>query len=289
LKLCRDLDRAVEFDQSRLFRLVYGDEFDMPGGEPFGLMVGEYEVAHRRTQDCPTDDVAALRAIAAIAAAAFCPFVTSCRPSLLGLDHLLRSRSAARISRRQPAVPTSYVARFEIVGRHSLSRHCSSPRADAGAYRRHDRSRIDGFTFDEEVRASGHELLWANAAFAFAGVVLRAFGRSGWFADLRGAPQDDEGGGLVVDCRHSRSRPIVRGVAVQPSVEIRLTSAQERMLAELGLIPIGVVPYTPYLVFNTNSSLHQPTTYDRPGCGTLTHDCLRCCSTCCAPRASPTM
>ena len=47
VELCRDLDRAVEFDQSRLFRLVYGDEFDMPGGEPFGLMVGDYEVAHR--------------------------------------------------------------------------------------------------------------------------------------------------------------------------------------------------------------------------------------------------
>jgi type VI secretion system protein ImpD len=264
VELCRDLDRVVEFDQSRLFRLVYGDEFDMPGGEPFGLMVGDYEVTHRRTQDCPTDDVAALRAIAAIAAAAFCPFVTSCRPSLLGLDHF------SDLDLLPDLTPTTRSSDF--VRWHGLRSLADTrflgivlPRVlMRGPYRRHDRSRIDGFTFDEEVSASGHELLWANAAFAFAGVVLRAFARSGWFADLRGAPQDGEGGGLVVDLptfSFSTDRP---GVAVQPSVEIRLTSAQERMLADLGLIPIGVVPYTPYLVFNTNSSLHQPTTYDRP-------------------------
>src|SRR6202008_829725 len=81
-----DLDRAVEFDQSRLFRLVYSDEFDMPGGEPFGLMIGDYAVAHRPSPDCPSDDVSALRSVAAVAAAAFCPFVTTCHPSLLGLD-----------------------------------------------------------------------------------------------------------------------------------------------------------------------------------------------------------
>jgi type VI secretion system protein ImpD len=264
VELCRDLDRAVEFDQSRLFRLVYSDEFDMPGGEPFGLMVGDYEVAHRRTHDCPTDDVTALRAIAAIVAAAFCPFVTSCRPSLLGLDHFsdldllpdlaptTRNPDLARWHGLRSLVDARFLG---IVLPRVLMRL---------PYRRHDRSRIDGSTFDEEFGASGHDLLWANAGFAFAGVVLRAYGRSGWFADLRGAPQDDEGGGLVVDLptfSFSTDRP---GVAAQPSVEIRLTSAQERRLAELGLIPIGVVPYTPYLVFNTNSSLHQPTTYDRP-------------------------
>ena len=95
-------------------------------------------------------------------------------------------------------------------------------------------------------------------------MVLRAYARSGWFADLRGAPEDAEGGGLVSDLptlSFSTDRP---GVAVQPPVEIRLTSTQERTISELGLIPIVPLPYTPYLVFNTNSSLHQPPAYDRP-------------------------
>src|SRR5579875_508609 len=38
-ELCRDLERAPEFDQSNLFRHVYENEFGMPGGEPIGLLV----------------------------------------------------------------------------------------------------------------------------------------------------------------------------------------------------------------------------------------------------------
>ncbi len=43
-ELARDLERAIEFDQSQLFRKVYSDEFGTPGGEPFGLLLGDYEI-----------------------------------------------------------------------------------------------------------------------------------------------------------------------------------------------------------------------------------------------------
>ena len=263
-ELARDFDRAVEFDQSRLFRLVYGDEFDMPGGEPFGLMVGDYAVAHRPSGDCPSDEVSALRSIAAVAAAAFCPFVATCRPSLLGLDHFadldllpdLAGANGGPDFARWRALQSVPDARFlGIVLPRVLLRL---------PYRHHDRRRIDGFAFREEISAGGDELLWGNAAFAFAGVVLRAFGRSGWFADLRGAPQDSEGGGLITDLpslSFATDRP---GVAVQPPVEFRLSSSQERMISELGLIPVAPVTYTPFLVFNSNASLHRPVSYDRP-------------------------
>jgi type VI secretion system protein ImpD len=263
-ELAGDLDRAVEFDQSRLFRLVYSDEFDMPGGEPFGLIVGDYAVAHLPSPDCPTDDVNALRSIAAVAAAAFCPFVTACRPSLLGLDHFadldllpdLASANSGPDFMRWQALRSLADARFlGIVLPRVLLRL---------PYRGHDRSRVDGFAFREEICASGEELLWGNAAFAFAGVVLRSFDRYGWFADLRGAPEDSEGGGLVTDLP-SLSFAIDRpGIAVQPPVEFRLGSAQERMISELGLIPVSPVNYTPFLVFNSNSSLHRSMSYDRP-------------------------
>jgi type VI secretion system protein ImpD len=263
-ELAGDLDRTVEFDQSRLFRLVYSDEFDMPGGEPYGLMVGDYAVAHLPSLDDPSDDVSALRSIAAVAAAAFCPFVTTCRPSLLGLDHFadldllpdLTSANSGPDFARWQALRSLADARFlGIVLPRVLLRL---------PYRGHDRSRIDGFAFREEISACGDELLWGNAAFALAGVVVRAFGRSGWFADLRGAPEDSEGGGLVTDLpglSFATDRP---GVAIQPPVEFRLSSVQERMISELGLIPVAAVPYTPFLVFNSNSSLHLSTSYDRP-------------------------
>ncbi len=56
-----------------------------------------------------------------------------------------------------------------------------------------DRRRIDGFRYAEDIGADGEGLLWGNAAFVFAVAVMRRFDQSGWFADLRGAPQDRDG------------------------------------------------------------------------------------------------
>ena len=58
-ELVRDQERALEFDQSQLFRKVYSDEFGTPGGEPFGLLIGDYELTHRAYPDHPTDDLQA--------------------------------------------------------------------------------------------------------------------------------------------------------------------------------------------------------------------------------------
>src|SRR5205823_6862396 len=85
-EVTRDLERALEFDQSQLFRKVYNDEFGMPGGEPFGVLLGDYEVRHRPGPGHPHDDVGTLAALSHVAAAAFAPFVTSAHPSFLGLD-----------------------------------------------------------------------------------------------------------------------------------------------------------------------------------------------------------
>ena len=85
-ELARDAERAVEFDQSQLFRKVYSEEFDTPGGEPFGVLLGDYEIRHRLTEEHPVDDVATLKAISGVAAAAFAPFIASAHPSLFGLD-----------------------------------------------------------------------------------------------------------------------------------------------------------------------------------------------------------
>ena len=46
-ELHRDLTRAVEFDQSLLFRKIYENEFGTRGGEPYGALIGDYEWTNR--------------------------------------------------------------------------------------------------------------------------------------------------------------------------------------------------------------------------------------------------
>ncbi len=257
-ELCRDLDRSVEFDQSRLFELVYGQEFGMPGGEPYGLLIGDYAVGHKPDEIERTDDVGALRTLAGIAAAAFAPFLVQARPELLELDsfadldllpEMTHVFEGAEFIRWQSLRSWEDSRFLGIAAPRVLMRPPLTP---------HDRRRIDGFMFEETVTADGRELLWGNPVFVFARVVVRAFAQSGWFADLRGAPQDQDAGGLVTDLPSISFSTDRAGLAAQPPVEIRLTSAQERALSEHGLVPIGCAPGTPYLVLNANPSLHRP-------------------------------
>src|ERR1700757_2112265 len=66
-ELNRDLTRAVEFDQSQLFKQIYENEFGIAGGAPYGALIGDYEwTAH-------PDDIETLRLVSQVAAAAFAP------------------------------------------------------------------------------------------------------------------------------------------------------------------------------------------------------------------------
>jgi type VI secretion system ImpC/EvpB family protein len=85
-EICRDLERAIEFDQSLLFRKVYEEEFGTPGGEPYGLLVVDHEVRHRSSTEFRTDDVTALGLLSGVAAAAFSPVVIGASPALLEAD-----------------------------------------------------------------------------------------------------------------------------------------------------------------------------------------------------------
>ena len=42
-ELARDLEKAVEFDQSQIFKKIYESEFGTAGGEPYSALVGDYE------------------------------------------------------------------------------------------------------------------------------------------------------------------------------------------------------------------------------------------------------
>ena len=72
---CRDFERAIEFDQSQMFKKIYEEEFGTPGGEPYGLICGDCELRPCPGPGSRTDDVAGLDALAGVAAAAFSPTV----------------------------------------------------------------------------------------------------------------------------------------------------------------------------------------------------------------------
>lgn len=261
-EIARDAERAAEFDQSKLFNFIYSQEFDMPGGQPFGLLVGDYEISAGINRNAGTDDVMTMESVAAVAAAAFSPIVFGAAPELLDVEQF------AELDRE---LDLAYLKSLESNVRWKRLRNnpdarfvgVTCPRVLVRApYTANDITRHDGFCFREEVAPDASTLLWGNAAYAMAMVVMREFITSGWFADIRGTRYADDAGGLVDMFPTVSFNTDRHGFASQPPVEIRLTSGQEQMLSEYGLIPLMPLPYSVDMVFNTNQSLHAPQRYD---------------------------
>ena len=79
-ELEKDFERSVEFDQSSMFKKVYEEEFGSPGGEPFGVLIGDYDIRPRVSAEHPSDDLFVLRSLAGVAASSFCPVLLAASP-----------------------------------------------------------------------------------------------------------------------------------------------------------------------------------------------------------------
>lgn len=262
-ELARSMERATDFDQSHLFEIIYNREFGMPGGEPVGLLVGDYAFSPDDFEG--VDSITTLSQIGMVAAAAFCPFIAAASPSTMGLEDfselsrvhdfswLKQEKSRLRWNALRARDDSRFVG---LVAPRILLR---SP------HRPFSRRRQDPFPFREHVSENGETLLWGNPAFAFASVVVRNFIDSGWFADIRGVTQDEIDGGMLSP---SQLPPLdlgieSNGLSAQPPVEMQLTMGQEQQFSDLGIVPVSTTYLSSMAIFNANQSLHAPGHYSK--------------------------
>ncbi|MCR4266315.1 type VI secretion system contractile sheath large subunit [Nitratireductor sp. ZSWI3] len=258
-ELTRSMRRATDFDQSALFDLVYSREFGMPGGEPFGLLVGNYHLS----PDGGDDPVGVLGDVGMLAAAAFCPFIAGASPMMVGLESFAELN---RVSDPARIVDMQHRMRWDSLRAREDSRFVGlvAPRIlMRSPHEPFSPRRDDGFPFREEIAADGSSLLWGNGAFAFAAVVIRNFIESGWFADIRGVTQDAIDGGLLSaqELAPYEFGTESHGLSAQAPVEVRLTSSQEQQFCDLGLIPVASTYLSSSAIFNSNQSIHAPQHY----------------------------
>jgi len=257
-ELCRDLERAVEFDQSHLFRKVYEDEFGSPGGEPYGLLVIDHEVRHRPAAGeprdaAPTDDISALAALASVAAAAFSPTVVAASPGLLGVDEFADLTHVSDLA--APFRGPEYARWRSLSSREEMRfMALTLPRVLARPPWRDDPARADGFRY-AEYAPDRSARVWMSAGYAFAAVVARAFANHAWPADVRGSETDRLGGGVVADLPVETFRTDPDRVWVRPSLDVVMTDAQERALSEAGIMPLTALPFTEDAIFSSVQSL----------------------------------
>lgn len=81
-ELRQDFEDCPEIVQSGLYKHTYIDEYDTPGGEPIAALISAYEF------DASAQDVALLRNISKVSAAAHMPFIGSAGPKFFLKDNM---------------------------------------------------------------------------------------------------------------------------------------------------------------------------------------------------------
>ena len=130
-ELFKDLDKAVEFDQSQIFKKLYENEFGTPGGEPYGALIGDYEFTnHPEDIDLLGEDVATWRRRRSARSS------RPPTPKLFGFDKLDRAVQAARPGKDLRHGRIHQVEVVPRLGRLALRHAGHAARAVAPALRR---------------------------------------------------------------------------------------------------------------------------------------------------------
>ncbi len=252
----RDLEYAIEFDQSHMFRHIYEADFGTAGGEPIGLVLVDQPVRHLPSREHPVDDKLVLERLAAIGAAAFAPVQVAPAPDLLGVDSF-----AQLADQTDPTASLNDVThlRWRDLADRPDSRFLAVilPRVLARPPWPDDGGRGEGFRYAEHA-PSINQRVWMSGTYAFAAVAARAFAQFGWPADVRGADPDRVGGGLVNNLPNEPFRLSATLSLPRRPTETLFLERQERALIRHGLLPLSATPYGDELLFGAVRSQYRP-------------------------------
>ncbi|MFD2264257.1 type VI secretion system contractile sheath large subunit [Lacibacterium aquatile] len=248
----KDLEKAVEFDQSTLFKMIYEEEYGTFGGTPYGLLVGDYEFGRH------PQDIALLEKISNVAAAAHAPFIAAAAPKMfdmLQFTDLGVPRDLAKIFESTEMIKwrsfrnsedSRYVA---LTLPHTLLRLPYGP----------DTKPVEGVNFIEDVDGTDHsKYLWGNASWALAERICAAFSQHGWCAAIRGV----EGGGKVEGLPTHTFRTDEGEIALKCPTEIAITDRREKELSDLGFISLVHCKNTDFAAFFGAQTANKPKLYN---------------------------
>lgn len=261
-ELGTDLSKAIEFDQSQLFKKIYESEFGMPGGEPYGALIGDYEWTSH------PEDVETLRLMSNIAAGAFAPFISAAGAGMFGFDswtELSKPRDIAKI------FDTVEYTKWRSFRDSEDSRFVNlvMPRVISRLPYGKATKSIEEFNYEEapmdsrgKAQAMAHDsYCWSNAAYVMGARMTDAFARTGFCTAIRGA----EGGGKVENLSTHVFTSDDGDLDTKCPTEIGITDRREFELSNQGFLPLCHYKNTDYAVFFGGQSTQKAKKYDRPG------------------------
>lgn len=259
-ELKRDLDKAVDFDASKLFVDIHDEEFGMPGGSPYSCLIGDYEFSAH------PEDVGLLRKISDVAAEAHCPFISGVAPAMFGMESFDELRRPLDIER---IFSSRKYTQWKSFRNTENSRYCSlvMPRALARIPYGANTTGINReFQFEElpvdpetgeSLEARHDQFCWMNAAYAYGTVLTRAHANTGWCTAIRGR----ENGGTIEELPVYTFKSDDGDEVNKCPTEIAITGRREAELSRQGFIPLCHYKDEDFSVFFGAQTCNEPKVY----------------------------
>lgn len=251
-ELQNDLEKAVEFDQSALFKKIYEEEYGTFGGHPFSLLVGDYAFGRH------PQDVALLEKLSNVAAAAHAPFIAAANPKLFDMNsftELAVPRELGKIFESLELIKWRSFRESEDSRYVSLVLPNFLLRLPYGP----DTKPVEGMDYVEDVNGTDHsKYLWGNAAWLLAARITSAFAKYGWCAAIRGA----EGGGAVEGLPAHTFRTLSGDLTLKCPTEVAITDRREKELNDLGFISLCHKKNTDMAVFFGGQTTNKAKVYN---------------------------
>ncbi|KIV72875.1 type VI secretion system contractile sheath large subunit [Metapseudomonas otitidis] len=251
-ELQNDLEKAVEFDQSALFKKIYEEEYGTFGGHPFSLLVGDYAFGRH------PQDVALLEKLSNVAAAAHAPFIAAANPKLFDMNsftELAVPRDLSKIFESLELIKWRSFRESEDSRYVSLVLPNFLLRLPYGP----DTKPVEGMDYVEDVNGTDHsKYLWGNAAWLLAARITSAFAKYGWCAAIRGA----EGGGAVEGLPAHTFRTLSGDLSLKCPTEVAITDRREKELNDLGFISLCHKKNTDMAVFFGGQTTNKAKVYN---------------------------
>lgn len=267
-ELSNDLENAKEFDQSTIFKHIYRDEFGMAGGNPYAAIVGDYEIENN------TDDIGMLEKMSNVAAAAFCPFLTSPAPSMFGFSNWTSLPDPRDLA--LTFTGPKYV-KWNAFRKSEDSRFVAMtfPRVLARDVYGVAGKKVQDFNYQEvEVDADGETALaqehqrfcWMNAAYTLATRITAAYSQTGFCTRILGMGDDGHGGGgggRLEDLPVFAYREVDGLLEMKCPTEINIDDRRANEINKLGFIPLINWKRTNTAAFISGDTCNLPKEYDR--------------------------
>jgi len=241
-----DFEDAPEVTKSSLYQLGYTAEFGQFGGQPYGLMIGNYEFG------AGSEDIALMQNISSVATMMHAPFIAATSPKMFGIENfseLPKLKDLKSIFEMPQYAKWRSFRESEDARNMGLTVSRYLLRTPYGE----ETKKIKSFKYDEDVSGSNDDFVWGSSAFAFASNVSKSFANYRWSSNIIG-PQ---GGGAVEDLPVYNYESMGELQTKIPT-EILISERRELELADEGFIALTMRKGSDNAAFFSANSVQKP-------------------------------